>query len=176
MGPQQICMSRTIVGLPVDALAASSSSWVNIGFNPNDYVLKAGDTMTGSLDMENNASITIATGGSLTTPSAVIGPLGLVSQGMIAAGTNSISGGSLAAGSITASGTVSCGSNSLTCGPITSSGTVSCGSNALTCGPITSSGTVSCGSNALWTDYIIRNGKLWQSFINLWTYKHHQEQ
>jgi hypothetical protein len=133
-------MSRTIFGLPVDALAASSSSWVNIGFNPGDYVLKVGDTMTGSLDMENNASINIATGGSLTTPSAVIGSLGLVSGGMIAAGTNSISGGALAVGSITASGTVSCGSNALTCGPITSSGTVTCGTNALT------SGAVSCGA------------------------------
>src|SRR3954465_3610667 len=60
-------MSRTVFGLPVEELAASSSSIFNIGFDPGDYVLKAGDTMTGSLDMENNARINIATGGSLNT-------------------------------------------------------------------------------------------------------------
>src|SRR5438552_3982469 len=88
----------------------------------------------------------------LTIPSAVIGPLGLVSQGMIAAGTNSISGGSVAVGSITASGTVSCGSNAFTCGPITSSGTVSCGTNSVTCvsvscGAITASGSIDTALN-----------------------------
>src|SRR2546423_1581565 len=86
---------RTIFGLPVDVLAACSGSWVEMGFNPNDYMLKAGDNMTGTLDMENKANITIATGGSLTTPSALIGSLGLVSQGAIDSALNPVRCGNI---------------------------------------------------------------------------------